>query len=376
MTIIPCTDLSIGTWRRIASTVGKHDLVAYVCDSKRCLTWFIHSAGYGFKMEIPFEIILETEFANAAPGSGLASFILSQSPVFYMENISSPRSDGSVIRHWKQCADWTEGLQATKVLRHDLIGSAVQLAHLLRNLQASGSDITLHSPSYASSTESPPTPMELPQPPLVGLTGPGFQYHNNTLDSSSPERHLHGRKRSESGPPAISHPPSLLVSPFSSLDTDSRILHGTSPAPFSSTNIHQLSGRSIQSASFASSFSDYSGSHHQQRSLRHSRSSLDDHGSVAISHGLAPRSYSAQPVPRTFYHEDGQFVSFREDSQRRHPISTLPQYSTPSPPLLTTPYHPRMDNLDNAHLTASVPVMSGLPGLPHESDEVQPRENV
>src|SRR5271154_3003861 len=94
VTIILCTDLSVGTWRRIATTVGKHDLVAYVCQAKRCITWFIHSDGYGFKMEIPFDTILDTEFANAAPGSGLASFTLSQPPIFYLENISSPRSDG------------------------------------------------------------------------------------------------------------------------------------------------------------------------------------------------------------------------------------------------------------------------------------------
>ncbi|EIW84137.1 homeobox-domain-containing protein, partial [Coniophora puteana RWD-64-598 SS2] len=146
VTIIPCTDLSIGTWRRIATTVGKHDLVAYLCDTKRCLTWFIQSAGYGFKMEIPFDIIADTEFTNAAPGSGLATFLLSQPPNFYLESLS-PSGQGP-IRHWKKCADWTEGQQATQVLRHDLIGSAVQLAHVLRHLNAytQGSDIHLHAP--------------------------------------------------------------------------------------------------------------------------------------------------------------------------------------------------------------------------------------
>ncbi|KAF8876740.1 hypothetical protein BD779DRAFT_1695815, partial [Infundibulicybe gibba] len=166
VTIIPCTDLSVGTWRRIATTVGKHDLVAYVCDVKRCLTWFIHSGGFGFKMEIPFDSIVDTEFTNAAPGSGLATFVLSQPPIFYLENVSSPNTDGTTTRHWKRCADWTEGHQATHVLRHDLIGSAVQLAHLLRNLHANtGSDIALHSPSYRA---DPPlaSPMELPAPPM------------------------------------------------------------------------------------------------------------------------------------------------------------------------------------------------------------------
>ena len=38
VTIVPCTNLTIGTWRRIASQVSKHDLVAYVCEPRNCLT--------------------------------------------------------------------------------------------------------------------------------------------------------------------------------------------------------------------------------------------------------------------------------------------------------------------------------------------------
>ncbi|THH16672.1 hypothetical protein EW146_g4024 [Bondarzewia mesenterica] len=162
VTIIPCTDLTIGTWRRMATSVGKHDLVAYFCETKRCLTWFIHSAGYGFKMEIPFDSILSTEFVNAAPGSGLATFVLTQPPLFYLENIGSPRSDGrGAVRAWKRCADWTEGMQATKVLRHKLVGPAVQLAHILNSFQASAcvGDVRLHEPAYTVNVrESPSQP--------------------------------------------------------------------------------------------------------------------------------------------------------------------------------------------------------------------------
>ncbi|KAH9018484.1 hypothetical protein EDB85DRAFT_614502 [Lactarius pseudohatsudake] len=149
VTIIPCTDLTIGTWRRIATQVSKHDLVAYVCESRNCLTWFIHSSGYGFKMEIPFDTIAETEYVNAAPGSGLASFFLTQSPLFYLEDIATPPTGGPPVRTWKRCADWTEGMQATKVLRHDLLGSAVQLTYVLGKLQsAPSSDIRLRCPPY------------------------------------------------------------------------------------------------------------------------------------------------------------------------------------------------------------------------------------
>ncbi|KAF8518450.1 Homeodomain-like protein, partial [Gautieria morchelliformis] len=38
VTFIPCSDLSIGSWRRISASLGQHDLVAYISNSKRCLT--------------------------------------------------------------------------------------------------------------------------------------------------------------------------------------------------------------------------------------------------------------------------------------------------------------------------------------------------
>ncbi|KAF8274812.1 hypothetical protein EI94DRAFT_1560994 [Lactarius quietus] len=149
VTIIPCTNLTIGTWRRIATQISKHDLVAYVCELRNCLTWFIHSTGYGFKMEIPFDTIAETELADAAPGSTLASFFLTQPPLFYLEDIATPPTGGPPVRTWKRCADWTEGMQATKVLRHDLVGSAVQLEYVLGKFQASpGSNMRLRGNSY------------------------------------------------------------------------------------------------------------------------------------------------------------------------------------------------------------------------------------
>jgi regulatory protein PHO2 len=349
VTIIPCTDLSIGTWRRIATTVGKHDLVAYVCDSKRCLTWFIHSAGYGFKMEIPFENILETEFTNAAPGSGLASFVLSQPPVFYLENVSSPRPDGSVSRHWKRCADWTEGQQASKVFRHDLIGSAVQLAHLLRNLQSStpGSDIALHSPTYRTRVEEPPlTPMELPQPPMAGLSGPGFHYSSDVLDPPRASHSESGRQRSHSGPSG------------QGFDVDSRSQRN-SPS-YHSTPFSQIPNRPSPYSTSPSIFSDYTSSE------PHS-----EYSSVAISHAIAPRPYSAHP--RALYAEEPRLVSPYPDSLRRHSsLSSLShQYeSTPSPPLLTQPFHPVTDHRHSEALSSSTPpLISGLPGVLYESDE-------
>ncbi|KAF8905000.1 hypothetical protein CPB84DRAFT_625557 [Gymnopilus junonius] len=128
--IIPCSDLTIGSWRRIATSSGNQDLIAYVSDVKRCLNWFIRSGGYGFKMEIPFDSVENAELTNAGRDSSLAVFVLSRPPNFYLENVTSAPCEG-FLRTWKRCSDWTEGHQATHVLRHTLIGSSVQLAHVL-----------------------------------------------------------------------------------------------------------------------------------------------------------------------------------------------------------------------------------------------------
>jgi regulatory protein PHO2 len=345
VTIIPCNDLSIGTWRRIATAVGKHDLVAYLCDSKRCLTWFIHSAGYGFKMEIPFDIIVDTEFTNAAPGSGLASFILSQPPTFYLESFShsGPNQALGQVRQWKKCADWTEGQQATKVLRHDLIGSAVQLAHLLRHLtsHASGSDIRLHSPTYYSQ-EPPPPLMDVPQPPMAGLAGPAYHY-GDVNDSRRGEHPVHVRRRSFSGGSMrTSH---LHRPEHQSLAVDLPINPTPGPlsAPYgSSSSFSPYSSRnhsSIHLSSHSPMFSEYADSvSPSSHSVPQQSQSPVDYGSVDTQ-SIPPRTYSSAPVHQIY---DGTMSITSSYPSNGPSLSStaLTPFVTPSPPLLMTPFYP------------------------------------
>jgi hypothetical protein len=308
-------------------------------------------------MEIPFDIIRDTEFDNATPGSGLATFILSQPPMFYLEHLSSATSDGTVIRDWKRCADWTEGHQATKVLRHELIGSAVQLAHLLRTLQDGGSDVTLHQPSYGTAEVSPP-PMDFRQEPSSASSVAGYYYRHETPDSSSPRHYVESRKRSES----VSTP--SLASPFSGLDRDP---HTSSPflphAQHEPARTSQPPGQYVQPS---------------PTPFRQPQpSSLDDYGPVALSLSLAPRPFAAQPVPRTFYDDGIHFVPITHgsDIEWRHPHSmTSHQFGTSSPPLLTTPYHPRLENHGGGHpdyIPMEAAISSGLPGVSYEPDDAQ-----
>ena len=155
VTVIPCSNLAIGSWRRIATSSINHDLIAYVSYEKRCMNWFIRSGGYGFKMELPFESITDVELTNAGPDSSAAAFALSRPPNFYLEDVSSTTSDG-LRRTWKRCSDWTEGHQASQVLQHTLVGSSSELMHVVKNLPRKP-----HSAQQPSSQQSL-LPLEIP----------------------------------------------------------------------------------------------------------------------------------------------------------------------------------------------------------------------
>ncbi|KAJ7674170.1 hypothetical protein B0H17DRAFT_1082404 [Mycena rosella] len=280
VTFIPCSDLSIGCWRRIATDTSRHDLVAYTCETKRCLTWFIYNGGFGFKMEIPFDTIIDTEFTNASPGpTGLASFVLSRPPVFYLENSAN---DGSG-RYWKRCTDWTEGHQASHVLRHDLIGSAVPLVHLLQSLQMNSEISSPYSPYYRS--EPPPSPMEIPPPPLSIIQRPEQQYPEDSL-LIRPNSY---RRRSLAAANDLSH---IVVS---GLSHHGRDLPHTAPAISSYTHTSYLPAPI------------YSPACNPEPILIPDEHSLEDYGARPVSHDMTPRPYSAQPVPRRFYEKSSPF---------------------------------------------------------------------
>ncbi|KAJ7274566.1 hypothetical protein B0H12DRAFT_404492 [Mycena haematopus] len=277
VTFIPCSDLSIGSWRRIATDTSQRDLVAYTCEVKRCLTWFIYNRGFGFKMEIPFDTIIDTEFTNASPTStGLASFVLSRPPIFYLENSSE---DGSP-RHWKRCTDWTEGHQASNVLRHDLVGSAVPLVHLLRSLQANAEVSSPYSPYYHS---EPPSPMEIPPPPMSVIQRSADQQHYP--EETNLIRPNGYRRRSY----AANDLTQLVVSGLSHYSRD---LPHTAPA------VSYTHSSYLPPPVYASTVEPI---------LAPEEHSLEDYGARPVSHDMTPRPYSAQPVPRRFYEKPSPF---------------------------------------------------------------------
>ena len=306
-------------------------------------------------MEIPFDIIVNTKFTNAAPGSGLASFILSQPPTFYLESFppSYPGRDTESVRHWKKCVDWTEDQQATKVLRHNLVGSAVQLAHVLRHLSAhaSGSDVRLHSPSYHSQ-EPLPAVLEIQRPPLAAFASTGYHYHpQDTADHCQPDHLILTHKRSFSPPvPSqlpIARPPSGVVP-----DPDPSMYSQYPRHPAIQVN---------QSASY-SNYSETALSHH----ISHSSLSANCGSSGSFSpHGSHQRPYSAGSVHSLPYENDSGMLSYPDSLQPPGSDASTP-FETPSPPLLTTPFYPAGSAPHMCTVTPygpAIPVISGMPAM-------------
>lgn len=344
VTFIPCSDLSIGSWRRISASLGQHDLVAYISNVKRCLTWFIYSNGYGFKMEIPFDTITSTNFTGASPGQGLASFFLSRPPLFYLECMASPTSGLGTTKIWKKCADWTEGQQATKILRHDLVGAAIPLVNALKSLPPSEHPTSLPSagsmpPGAYKPPDAMPT-MHIPQPPMAGLEPPP----SFPLAAGGPHAHLvHGRKRSFSGPPALIQ---------SSHDLPDFTLLGAPQPGTSEVQSSYPSGFPEQRASSMSFSSEYSASifrgfpsMQSSAASHHPHSSLGDFSTVPISHAAAPRPYSASSVDTRFPFNSQATSSVMHGSVDQYSSADAPptQFEsslTSSPTLLTSAFDP------------------------------------
>ncbi|KAF8520268.1 hypothetical protein BU17DRAFT_75797 [Hysterangium stoloniferum] len=336
VTFIPCSDLTIGSWRRISATLGQHDLVAYISTSKRCLTWFIHSNGYGFKMEIPFDSITSTNFNSASSGQGLATFYLSRPPLFYLESMSSPGI-------WKKCADWTEGQQASKILRHDLVGAAVPLVNALKCMPTAEHPVSApagpmgHPPYHL--TETMP-PMHIPQPPLANL-----ESHTFPLSAGPHTAHsglMHGRKRSFSVP-AILPQSSQNVSDYSLL-CGPQAGPSDHTAPFSGSFSERGSSLAFQQDYSTSLFRSFPSMQPQSNtSHHHSQSSLTDFSTVPISHVAASRPYSASPADTPFPFNSAASSALHGTSDQFSHRGTSPnQFGSisSSPPLLTAAFDP------------------------------------
>lgn len=118
--------LSIGTWHRIACT--SMDLVCYFSAMEGRFTYYINNSSTGFKIEFPVSFIRSIKLEHVVrkkntdgtytPGRddhrGCVMIELNQPPVFYSEHRGTAG--------WQMCHDFTQGLVASTILTHALVG--------------------------------------------------------------------------------------------------------------------------------------------------------------------------------------------------------------------------------------------------------------
>ncbi|KAF9343220.1 hypothetical protein BGX26_006079 [Mortierella sp. AD094] len=110
-----CDNLAIGTWRRMSTS--NTDLSCFYCPTTRIMTWQIIDHAARFKMTFPLSSISRIEFYEVDPMYSQVDFDLLETPQFFMETVSEDQQ-----RDWKKCSDFTEGKQATLVMRHTIHG--------------------------------------------------------------------------------------------------------------------------------------------------------------------------------------------------------------------------------------------------------------
>ncbi|KAF9912027.1 hypothetical protein BX616_010436 [Lobosporangium transversale] len=110
-----CDNLAIGTWRRMSTP--NTDLSCFYCPTTRIMTWQIIDHAARFKMTFPLSAISRIEFYEVDAMYSQVDFDLLETPQFFMETVSEDQT-----RDWKKCSDFTEGKQATLVMRHTIHG--------------------------------------------------------------------------------------------------------------------------------------------------------------------------------------------------------------------------------------------------------------
>ncbi|KAF9995547.1 hypothetical protein BGZ65_008816 [Modicella reniformis] len=120
MPTFDCDNLAIGTWRRMSTS--NTDLSCFYCPTTRIMTWQIIDHAARFKMTFPLSSISRIEYYEVDPMYSQVDFDLHEIPQFFMETVSEDQQ-----REWKKCSDFTEGKQATLVMKHTIHGASSAL---------------------------------------------------------------------------------------------------------------------------------------------------------------------------------------------------------------------------------------------------------
>ncbi|KAI8387510.1 hypothetical protein BD560DRAFT_430695 [Blakeslea trispora] len=140
--MITATAVTVGSWHRMK--ISQQDLMCFYKMNERAFSWHIRDSNYHFKMMISFDSIASIEL-NVLDDhiSAQIDLDLLEPPIFFME------TNGQ----WVQCSDFTEGMQASIILRHTVRGLASDLRHEL--LTVAGMDERLCQITRFPSTTAP-----------------------------------------------------------------------------------------------------------------------------------------------------------------------------------------------------------------------------
>lgn len=123
---LSCRSLTIGRWMRVGQNAM--DLIIFYSPDKCTMTYYINNDQAGYKIEYPFSYIKNIYLNNVEGADQLGGITIEllHPPLFYM--------DSSTTATFIQVSDFTEDLQASRVLTHHLGGNPKVLSGQLAKL--------------------------------------------------------------------------------------------------------------------------------------------------------------------------------------------------------------------------------------------------
>ena len=243
-----CKSLSIGTWRRVGQNAM--DLVVFYAPDKASITYYINNEGAGYKIEYPFAYIKNISLEWGDPAEDHS--VMPMSPRGLLVELSRPPHffmDSAGTGGFQDCGDFTEDLQATRVMVHHLGGNPKVLAGQLSKLVSLDSFQNRHTPFdlHHMAASTPVSPMAAPPRPSSQPTAPMAHPHlamfqENGFGMAAPPRG-HKRTRSRSVPNLVDFSmmppmPSFHIQRPSTNMTDAPPLYA--PIPQHSTDLSPL----------------------------------------------------------------------------------------------------------------------------------------
>jgi hypothetical protein len=120
--LLPCLSISIGTWRRVLTTVsGFSNLQVFFSLSDATMTYIMFNDTTKFLIKFPMEDVEMATYVESDSFTDIAHLRIevTKRPSFYLKKFA-------MGNQWSRCQDFTELCQASSIFIHDLTGPAFQ----------------------------------------------------------------------------------------------------------------------------------------------------------------------------------------------------------------------------------------------------------